>query len=77
MTEFTVNLLDTISPSYLWLALTVVILISLFFSLVLIYHWHKYGHGNRVIATAEITFLSVMAVLILFSISLIKLFENS
>ena len=71
-----VKLIDVIPSGLLWLSLVVTILITLFFSLILIYHWHKYGYGSKIIATAEIVYLTILALLILFSMSLINLFEN-
>ena len=40
--------LSSLSPSLIWIVLGVVLFFSIVYSAILLYHWFKYGVGNKI-----------------------------
>ncbi|GEM_PF-3966058 len=64
----------TVNPDILWLILSVVFLIFLIFSLILVYHWNKFGFHALAVGVAEAVYFAVSIFLILGAVGSILLF---
>lgn len=63
-----------VNSDFLWLILSLVFLVFLVLSLILVFHWNKFGSHALAIGTAEAVYFFVSAFLILGAVASILLF---
>lgn len=63
-----------IKPEMMWLFLVIVIAVFLIFSIILVYHWHKFGMRALAVGTAELIFFVGAFLLVLGASASIALF---
>jgi len=65
-----------IAPKILWAAFAIIAGIYAIISIILFYHWSRYGMNNRYIYLAEGIFVVVSIILLLVAVGSIVLFQN-
>lgn len=65
------NSLTSLSPSLIWILFGVVLFFSALYSAILLYHWFKYGSGNKIFSGGVVLIYigGVIVLLILMALS--------
>jgi len=67
------NSLSSLSPSIIWIVFGIALFFSILYSAILLYHWFKYGAGNKIFSRGVVLIYisGVIALLIVMALSAI------